>query len=485
MPLLTRRDVLGRVGGVAASLLAARAIGGNTGEPGSVSAAPATPDPAALKKFSASVAGHVISPGDTDYDAARLIFNRAFDRRPALIVRCASADDVARSIGFARSQKLPIAVKGGGHNRAGLSMCDRGLVIDLSGMYQIDVDATRRTASAQAGAMSVQLDAATQKFGLATTSAGCPTVGIAGLTLGGGEGLLMSRYGAACDNLVSANLTLADGSQVVASEHSNPDLFWAIRGGGGNFGVATRLEFRLHPVSQVLAGTIGYAPGRIPELLHAFARFVASAPDEMNVVGQILPGSAGARFALMLCHCGEPGAGNRLIEPLRALGPTQENIRVAPYLEVNATINPAAPVAHFQTNLFLRTLSDQAIAILSAAAAEAPAGTRVFMVPLYGAISRVPPMATAFPLRTAGFELDIMGRWTDAPADAARATAWVTALRDQLRPLASGAYVNQLGEQGPQLARFAYGGHYARLAQIKRRVDPDNLFRSNQNIEPA
>ena len=212
--------------------------------------------------------------------SARLIFNRAFDRRPALIVRCAGARDVARALEFAQNQNLPLAVRGGGHNRAGFSVCDGGVVIDLSGMNRVEVDAGKRVARAEAGALVRDLDQATQRFGLATTSGGCPTVGIAGLTLGGGEGLLMSKYGAACDNLISAQLVTVDGRQVEASENSNPDLFWAIRGGGGNFGVATALEYRLHPVTDVLTGTLTYPAGRIPELLQAFVKFVATAPDE-------------------------------------------------------------------------------------------------------------------------------------------------------------------------------------------------------------
>jgi FAD/FMN-containing dehydrogenase len=222
-----------------------------------------------------------VTPDADDYNTARLIFNRAFDRHPALIVYCASTSDVARSLEFAQRTNVPIAVRGGGHNRAGFSTCDNGMVLDLSRMNQVTVDVASRVARAAGGALTINLDAATQKVGLATTSAGCPTVGIAGLTLGGGEGLLMSKYGAACDNLISAQLVTVDGQQIRVSQNANQELFWAIRGGGGNFGVVTALECRLHPLSDVLAGTLVYSNGPIPELLQAFAKFVAAAPDEM------------------------------------------------------------------------------------------------------------------------------------------------------------------------------------------------------------
>src|SRR5580704_17385778 len=272
-------------------------------------------DAAAIRKLTSQISGHVITPEAPDYESSRLVFNLAFDRRPELIVRCASAPDVARALDFAQSQNLPLAVRGGGHSRAGFSVCDGGVVIDLSGMNRVEVDQSKRVARAEAGALVRDLDQATQRFGLATTSGGCPTVGITGLTLGGGEGQLMSKYGAACDNLLSAQLVTVDGRQVEASQNSNTDLFWAIRGGGGNFGVVTALEYQLHPVTHVLGGTLLYPPGRIPELLQAFAKFVATAPDEMNVVGAVLPSEQGTRFQILVCHCGHPRQGSELLRP--------------------------------------------------------------------------------------------------------------------------------------------------------------------------
>ena len=446
--------------------------------------APGTPtlDGAALRRLASKFSGTLITSASPDYESSRHVFNRAFDKHPALIARCADASDVARTLAFAREQRLPLAVRGGGHNRAGLSVCDGGVVIDLASLSHVAVDPDKRLARAGAGALTIHVDVATQQFGLATTLAGCPTVGVAGLTLGGGEGFLMSKFGAACDNLISARLVTADGREIEASDRSNPDLYWAIRGGGGNFGIATALEYRLHPLTNVLAGTLAFAPGRIETLLGEFARFIAHAPDDLGLVGQVLPADTGARFQVLVCHAGDPAQGNQLLQPWRALGPAEDKIRTAPYLEINSTMNPAMAAAHFQTNVFVRELDEKIIGIVVNAAAEAPPNTRVFMVPFYGAVTRVHPTATAFALRSVGCELDIMGRWDETGRDKARVVAWVAALRDALRPHSAGAYVNQLGETSPELVRSAYGSNYARLASLKKKYDPDNVLRSNQNI---
>ena len=443
----------------------------------------APPDTAAIRKLASKITGHVITPESPDYESARLIFNRAFDQRPALIVRCASASDVARSLEFSQVQNLPLAVRGGGHNRAGFSVCDAGVVIDLAGMNRVEVDANKRVARAQAGALVRDLDQATQRFGLATTSGGCPTVGIAGLTLGGGQGQLMSKYGAACDNLISAQLVTVDGRQLEASQNSNPDLFWAIRGGGGNFGVMTALEYGLHPVTDVLAGTLMYPAGRTAEMLQTFEKLVATAPDELNVLCGVLPSGQGARFQLQFFCCGDPRQGNEFLKPLRALKPQEDNVRVKPYLEAQAAGFLRAPVAHFQTNLFLPDLSALAIPAIASATEHAPPTNRVFIVPLYGAISRVGIADTAFVLRRPGYEVDITGLWS-SPAEKESAVLWVKSLRDNLQPFAHGVYANQLGETSDALVKASYGTNYARLAEIKKKYDPGNVLRLNQNIKP-
>jgi hypothetical protein len=441
-------------------------------------------DAAAIRNLVSQISGHIITPETPDYESARLIFNRAFDRRPALIVRCAGGPDVARALEFAQSQNLPVAVRGGGHSRVGFGMCDRGMVIDLSAMKRVEVDTSKRVARAEAGALVRDLDETTQHFGLATTSGGCPSVGIAGLTLGGGEGRLMEKYGAACDNLLSAQVVTVDGRQVEASQKSNPDLFWAIRGGGGNFGVVTALEYQLHPVGEVMSGALTYLPGRIPDLLQDFVKFLAGAPDEMDAFAQLLPTEQGPRLKIDVCYCGDPRMGNDFVRPLRALKPQDDTVKVMPYLEAQSAGGfLQAPVAHFQTNVFLWELSGAAITAITTAINNAPAKCKAIIVPLRGAVSRVGLSDTAFALRQPGYEIDMTGVWS-APSEKADAVGWVQATRENLRPFAHGVYVNQLGDASDQLVRSGYGSNYARLVEIKKKYDPKNVLRLNQNIKP-
>jgi hypothetical protein len=486
MGLTTRRQFIQRTAFAAAALYG-RPMKGLAGtrpifEAREQNAAPL--DAAAIRKLTSEITGHVITTEAPDYESSRLVFNRAFDRRPTLIVRCAGASDVARALDFAQAKNLPLAVRAGGHSRVGHGMCDGGLVIDLSGLKRVEVDAGKRVARAEAGALVRDLDEATQRFGLATTSGGCPTVGIAGLTLGGGQGKLMGKYGAACDNLISAQVVTVYGRQVEASQKSNPDLFWAIRGGGGNFGVVTALEYQLHPVTDVLAGTLMYPVGRIPELLQAFVKFVAAEPDEMDALAQLLPSERGPRCRMDVCFCGDSRVGDDLLRPLRALKPQEDNVRVTSYLAAQSAGGfLLAPVAHFQTNHFLPELSGAAIDAISTAINNAPAKCKVIVVPLRGAVSRVGLSDTAFALRQPGYEVDLVGVWS-APEEKASAVQWVKALRDKLQPFAHGVYVNQTSETSEELVRAAYGPNYARLVEIKKKYDPKNVLRLNQNIKP-
>ena len=484
MTLITRREFIQQTTFVAAAHYACSAEAHAERIFGTREQNAAVVEPAAIRKLASQITGHVITTDAPDYEEARLIFNRAFDLRPALIVRCVGGSDVARTLDFAQKHSLPLSVRGGGHSRVGYGMCDGGVVIDLSGMKRVEVDERKRVARAEAGALVRDLDVATQRFGLATTSGGCPTVGIAGLTLGGGEGKLMGKYGAACDNLISAQLVTLDGRQVEASQKSDPDLFWAIRGGGGNFGVVTALEYQLHPVTDVLAGTLMYPAGQIPELLQAFVKFVVAEPDEMDVLAQLLPSERGPRCRMDVCFCGDPRIGNDLLRPLRALKPQEDTVRVTSYLTVQSAGGfLQAPVAHFQTDLFLPGLSVAGIAAITAAINDAPQHGKVIVVPLRGAISRVPSSDMAFALRQPGYEVDVAGVWSD-PAEKASAVQWVKALRDKLQPLANGVYANQLGETSEALVRAAYGPNYARLVEIKKKYDPKNVLRLNQNIKP-
>jgi len=440
-------------------------------------------DAAAVRKLASQITGHVITAESRDYESARLVFNRAFDLRPALMVRCASTSDVARALDFAQSRSLPLAVRGGGHSRAGFGVCEGGMVIDLSGMKRVEVDPGKRVARAEAGALVRDLDHATQRLGLATPSGGCPNVGIGGFTLGGGEGLLMSRYGAACDNLVSARVVTVDGRQLEADRNSNADLFWAIRGGGGNFGVATAFEYRLHSVGEVLAGALTYpAAGRIPELLRSFAQFCSSAPDEMVPFGELLPSEQGPTFISHICYLGDPHMGNDLLTPLRALKP-QDGVRAMSYWEAQAGGFTPPPAAHFQTNLFLPQLNEAAAATIAKAITDAPPGYRVLIVPFLGAVTRVAVSDMAFALRQTGYEVDAQCRWS-APGEKANAVQWVKGLRDNLQPFAHGLYVNQTTETSDALVRAAYGPNYSRLVEIKKKYDPTNVLRFNLNIKP-
>ena len=441
-------------------------------------------DAESIGKLASRIVGRVITPAAPEYDAARSIFNLAFDRRPAVIVRCANPSDVAYALEFVQTKHLPVAVRAGGHSRLGFGMCDGGVVIDLSAMKEVEVDTSHRVARAGAGALVRDLDTATQRFGLATTSGGCPTVGIAGFTLGGGEGRLMDKYGAACDNLLSAQVVTVDGRQIEASPTSNSDLFWAIRGGGGNFGVVTALEYQLHPVDKVLSGALTYPAGRIPELLQAFAKFLAGAPDEMDAFAQLLPSEQGRRLRIDLCYCADPRIGLDLVRPLRALTPQADSLKVMSYLEAQAAGGfLLTPVAHFQTNLFLRALDGAALTAITTAINHAPATCKLIFVPLRGAVSRVSPAATAFALREPGYEIDIAGVW-NTPARKAEVVHWVESTRDTLQPFAHGVYVNQLGDTSDQLVRAAYGANCGRLVEIKKQYDPSNVLRLNQNIKP-
>ena len=441
-------------------------------------------DAAAIRKLTSQIAGHVITPEAADYESSRLVENRAFDRHPALIVRVANSSDVARVLNFGQEQKLPLAVRAGGHSAAGFGACDGGVVIDLSGMKKVEVDAEKRAARAEAGCLGGDLNKATQRFGLATTLGACPTVGIAGLTLGGGEGALMPEYGAACDNLLSARVVTTDGREVEASQNSNPELFWAIRGGGGNFGVVTALEYRLHPVSEVLAGALVYPPGRIPELLQAYVKFMGAAPDEMNGLGQIFPSEHGPTFIMAVDYCGRPSRGNDLLSPLRAsIKPQADSVKVMSYLEAQSTNFSGPPNASFATDLFLPLLSDAAIAVIAAAAQDAPSRFRVQIVSFHGAVTRVRISDMAFPLRETGHEVLVSSYWNTLE-EKASAVKWAKALGDKLRPFARGAYVNGLSETSDNAVRTAYGSNYARLVEIKKKYDPTNVLRLNQNIKP-
>jgi hypothetical protein len=448
---------------------------------------PAAIDSAAIKRLASKITGHVITPDASDYESARQVNNHAYNRHPALIVRCASPADVARALEFSRSRSLPVAVRCGGHSSAGFGVCDGGVMIDLAGMRRVEVDTQKRIVRAEAGCLVADVDQATQRFGLATVMGGCPTVGIGGLTLGGGIGTLMPKYGAACDNIQSAEIVTVDSSQLQTSQNSNPDLFWAIRGGGGNFGVATSFNYRLYPVTEVLAGALEYRPGGIAELLHTYQKFTATAPDEIMLVAMIVSSKQGPIFRIRFRYCGASSVGNQLLRSLREpIKPEENSVQMMSYLEAQATEfpQPPKPLPYFETSLFLPELHEPAIAAITTAIQDAPRRMRVMMWHMHGAVTRVPIADMAFPLRKSGHALQLRGDW-DKLAEQASARQWTIALRAVLDPFSRGMYVNHLSEPSDNHIRAAYGPNYGRLAEIKKKYDPTNVLGLNPNIKPA
>jgi hypothetical protein len=318
-----------------------------------------------IRKLQRNLRGRLIRPGDSDYEAARHVWNRAFDRHPALIVRCADADDVERAIAFGRSNDLLTAVRGGGHSFSGKSTCDGGMVVDFSAMKKVEVDPTRRIARAEPGANLGDFDGATQAFGLATTMGTFAPTGIAGLTLGGGWGWLIGKHGVSCDNLISADVVTAEGRLMTASERENEDLLWGLRGGAGNFGVVTSFCYRLHPVERVLGGIVKYGAAQLGEMLHFFRDYAPTAPDELTMLAGILP-LAEPAVGIAVCYCGDFGKGEEVLKPLRTFRkPASDTIRPMTYLELqnmlDAPIGSAMNYGNYSKNTFLTRLSESAI----------------------------------------------------------------------------------------------------------------------------
>ncbi|MFB3819095.1 MAG: FAD-binding oxidoreductase [Candidatus Methylomirabilales bacterium] len=453
-----------------------------------------------IEELKGGFAGEVLRPSDSGYEGARRIWNAMIDKRPAVIARCATPADVARGVRFARDNGLVLAVRGGGHNIAGNAMCDGGLVIDLSMMKVARVDAGERRVTIEGGATLADLDAATQAHGLATPVGINSTTGIGGLTLGGGFGWLSRKYGLTVDSLASAEVVTAAGSAVRASATAHPDLFWALRGGGGNFGVVTRFEFRLHPVGpDVLAGLIVYPLSQAKSVLQQYREFVAGAPEELavwTVLRQAPPlpflpeAIHGAPIlALALLYAGDPAQGEPLVAPLRTFGtPVGEHVGVQPYVAWQQAFDPLlAPGArnYWKSHNFAALQDGLFDAIVAAVGTLPSPQCEIFIGALGGAASRPAPGSTAYPHRDAQFVMNVHGRW-DHPTDDARCIGWARDFfRASARFATGGVYVNFLTADEGDRVRAAYGSNYDRLAQVKRQYDPDNLFRMNQNIAPA
>jgi len=454
----------------------------------------------ASERLRTQLEGRLIRPMDVEYDDARRIWNAMIDRRPALTARCEGAADVARCVAFARERDLLVSVRGGGHNIAGSALCHGGLVIDLSQLRRVEVDAAARRATVLPGATLADVDRETQTFGLATPLGINSTTGIAGLTLGGGFGWLTRKLGFTVDNLVAADLVTADARMVRASADEHPDLFWAIRGGGGNFGVVTRFEFALHPVGpEVLSGLVFYPHAEARPVLRQYAQWVEDIPDDLTVWIVLraapplpfLPASVHGQpvLALAVFHAGEPARGEALIEPLRSFGTILgEHVGVQPYCQWQQAFDPLLTPGmrnYWKSHNFTR-LGEGAIDVALDYASRMPSPhCEVFFGLLGGAAGRAERSSAAYPHRDAKLVMNVHGRWERASEDAA-CIGWSRSLFDAMSPHASGGvYVNFLTEDEGERIQAAYGENYTRLASVKKRYDPDNLFRAGLNIRPA
>lgn len=460
-------------------------------------------DETSVEQFRSSLRGPLLRPGDAGYEEARQVWNGMIDKRPALIARCTGAADVVAAVNFAREQNLLVAVRGGGHNAAGNATCDDGLVIDLSLMRGVHVDPKRRTVRAQGGATWGDLDRETQLFGLATPGGAVSTTGIAGLTLGGGLGWLRRKYGLSCDNLVSVDVVTADGQLVTASAEEHEDLFWAIQGGGGNFGVVTSFEYRLHPVGpQALFLLILYPAAQARDILPGWRDFMAAAPDEFSSnaffwtvppAPMFPPQIHGERVLVMAgLYAGPIEQGEQVIQPLRELAqPLADLTGPMPYTVIQSSLDalfPAGVLSHYWKSHYLTSLDDVVIDDLVEWAIERPSEmTIVDLWAMGGAASRVPAEATAFGDRSAPFWLVFNTTWAD-PAETETNINWTREFWRTMQPHArEGIYMNfpGLNEEGDQMVQASHGANYERLVAIKNKYDPTNLFRLNQNIKPT
>jgi hypothetical protein len=441
-------------------------------------------------EFGSALRGQVICPDDHGYDAARAVFNGMIDRRPLAVVRSADASDVVRCIEFARRHDLPLSVRGGGHSVAGHAVHDGAIMLDLSGMKVVRVDPETRTVRAEPGLTLSEFDRATQAVGLATTLGVVSVTGIAGLTLGGGLGWLNGRYGLASDNLISADVVTADGQLLMASSQENEDLFWGIRGGGGNLGVVTSFEYQLHPVDLVLAGALSYPLSMASRVLRFYDDFVKVAPDELSTAMSLARTPTGeTMLTIAVCYCGPIDEGEQLLSPLRTFqSPVDDGIQPLPYTVLQSALDERFPSGrlHYWKSGWLRHLSDGAIETLMKFLPLMPSSaSSVGLQQMHGVASRIAPSATAFPHRAEQYDFLILSQWSDA-TDSERNIEWTSALFQAMQPyLEESVYVNNLGDEGPGRVKAAYGQNYSRLAALKRSFDPDNVFRANQNVEPS
>ena len=444
------------------------------------------------------IRGEVIVEGDADYEGARMVHNGMIDKRPAVVIRVMNAGDVMTTVNYARDNGLDLSIRGGGHSGPGLGTNDGGVVIDFSKMRGVRVDVSAKTARAEGGATWGDFNAATHAYGLATTGGIISTTGVAGLTLGGGIGYLSRGHGLSVDNLVSADVVTADGQILVASENENADLFWAIRGGGGNFGVCTSLEFKLQPVRDVYWGPMFYEVEEAEKILKFYREYIKDAPEEMGVfpafqVAPPLPFIPEDRhgdmfFALIACWSGDPAEGERQFKVFHDIAEVKaEHVGQIPYPAINAAFDGLFPtgIRQYWKGNFVKELTDEAIAAHVKHGPNAPnPSSTMHLYPINGACQRVAPNATAFGHRDANFSMVIIAA-SDDPADDEANKKWVRDYSDAVAPHSeAGGYINFMDDDDADRTPINYGENYDRLVKIKRKYDPDNLFRINQNIAP-
>ncbi|MGA8656014.1 MAG: FAD-binding oxidoreductase [Chthoniobacterales bacterium] len=445
-------------------------------------------DTSTINDFRARLRGELLSPGDHGYDTARRVWNGVIDKHPALIVRCAEVSDVICAVRFALDEQLRVAVRSGGHSVAGHGVCDGGLVIDLSRMKRIRVEPDRCTARTEAGVTTGEFLSATQKFGLATPTCPRSDVGLSGLALGGGIGWLSGKYGMTCDNLLAVDIVTAEGKLLTASAAEHPDLFWAVRGGGGNFGVVVALEFRLHPAAQILAGMLIHPIERAREALHFYHEYTRTCCDDLTVDAAIVTSPDGRPMVgFVACYCGAYSEGEKVLAPLRAFGlPITDLIRPMTIVEAHSLSDHFSPAGrnYYFRAYGLRDLAEPAVDQLSQyGAARTSAFSAVVLRHFHGAATRVPPEATAVPLRDEQYILEIITQWTED--DAKPHMDWAHRFEAAMKPFArESVSVNLLGDEGEARVRASYGANHSRLARLKQKYDPTNFFYLNQNIKP-
>lgn len=445
-----------------------------------------------LQEFRASLRGASFCPGEPGYDSARTVPNAMINRKPAIIARCAGVADVMACVRFARERELLVSIRGGGHSVAGKSVCEDGLMIDLSAMKGIRVDPVKRTVRAEAGLKLGEFDRETQAFGLATTLGVVPGTGISGLTLGGGFGHLMAKYGLAVDNLIGVDIVTANGEFLSANVSQNEDLFWGVRGSGGNLGIVTSLEYKLHEVGPVLGGAVFHPVAKTRDVLRFCREFAETLPDEVVIQGGAfnLPDGTPV-FGVAACYCGSDlSHGEKVLEPLRKFNtPLADVIQVMSYVQIQSMFEPFFPPGRYTyvKSNFIRALSDEAIEMMGAFAGTSPSpySFAPFFEHWHGAVSRVGVSETAFPHREHSYNFMAWSTWEN-PADSEKNIQWTRECWQEMRPfLVEGSYVNYVSDEGDAVARAAYGPNYDRLVALKNKYDPTNFFRMNQNVRPA